>query len=434
MINLALPELGRELSADLSSLRWVVQVFLVTIGATLLPAGRLGDMVGLRRVFLLGFGLFSAASIGCGLAPNLGWLLALRGLCGVFGALVMAMGPAILTSAVPPTHRGRALGFMSTATYVGLTMGPPLGGAIIAWLNWRWIFYGSAIAGFAMTAVSAFVLPRVGRPSAGAFDWPGAVALGAGMSALVLASSYINTLLTAPWVLAGLTLLAMLGVGSFVWIERRSASPLLELGLLRSSELRMALLAAVCNYSALFVLTPLLPFYVELGLGRSTAAAGAFMAVQPLVMAIVAAPSGWLSDRIGPRGLGFSGMTLLAVGLIAMSFMGQSASDASIAACLAAVGLGTGLFISPNSSALMGSVPGTRQGIAGSLMAEARILGMALGVSLGTAIFALAGGETLAAFHDHDFQAFAIALRVAAGIALIAAIASLTRGGGKGQR
>jgi EmrB/QacA subfamily drug resistance transporter len=427
MINLALPELGRELNADLSSLRWVVQVFLVTIGASLLPAGRLGDLVGLRRVYLLGFGLFSVASVGCGLSPDLGWLLGLRGLCGVFGSLVMAVGPAILTTAVPSTHRGRALGVMSTATYIGLTIGPPLGGAIIAWLDWRWIFHWSALVGAGVTAVSAWMLPRVDRPRSGSFDWLGATTLGAALAALVVASSFIGKVLTAPGMLGGLGLLTLLGFGAFVWQERRSASPLFDLGLLRSRQLRMALLAAVCNYVALFVLIPLLPFYVEAGLGRSTAVAGAFMTVQPLVMAMVAAPSGWLSDRIGPRELGFSGMALLSVGLLALSFVDRDSTDLIIAGGLAVVGLGTGLFISPNSSALMGSVPREHQGIAGSLMAEARILGMALGVALGTAVFAMFGGETLRSWKECDFLAFSSALRFAALTALVGAFASLAR-------
>jgi len=426
-VNLALPDMGHDLRISIELSRWVVQAFLLAVGVLLLVAGRLSDLLGHRRVYLVGFSLFGAAALGCGLAPSFGWLVVYRVLQGVGGAMVMSAAPALLTTSFPPEERGRALGMLATATYTGLTIGPPLGGLIVAGLGWRWTFHLMVPISLVVFALGLLYLPR--RPGRrAALDWPGAAALLLGLPLLLLAISEGPGWGVSSWrlwavIAAGLALLV-----GFVIIQLKSESPLLDLELFRSRVFTGATISALANYVSLFVVLLLLPFFLVEGLGRSSAEAGMLLAIQPLVMAVVASPSGWLSDRIGSRGLATFGMLMLAGGLLACSFLGAQSGELEVAMSLALMGFGTGIFISPNSSALMGAAPGRRQGTAGSVLAEARVLGMLVGVALGTAVFQAVGGRTGAVWRPDDFAALSAAMRVGAGIALLGAVAASLRG------
>jgi MFS family permease len=234
--------------------------------------------------------------------------------------------------------------------------------------------------------------------------------------------------LTSSW--TGVTLaLGIAGLTASALIQRRSPVPLFDFGLFRSRIFTGAVVSAVANYVALFVMIILTPFYLEEGLGFTPGQVGMLLSVQPLVMALVASPSGWLSDRIGSRGLATGGMLVLAAGLFGLAGTGQGSPTWTVALWLGVMGLGTGVFISPNSSALMGSAPRNQQGAAGSMLGEARIVGMLLGVALATVLFSSAGGRTGASWIAGDFQALALSLRVAAGVALAGALAAALRGG-----
>jgi EmrB/QacA subfamily drug resistance transporter len=406
----------------------VTQAYLLSTGVLLLPAGKLGDLLGHARVYLAGFVLFSSTALLAGLANGLETLLAARLLQGAGGALVAATGPALLTTTTDPSRRGRALGVVATATYTGLTAGPPLGGAIVSALGWRWIFFVHLPVGALVLAAGALCLPRARPARPASFDWRGAALLVASLPPLLVALSEGSRLGFGHPAIWGSGLAGIVAVGVFVAHERRCPSPLLDLSLFRSPALSGAVLSALANYVALFVATLLLPFFLEEGLRHHPAAVGMLLAMQPLVMAAVASPSGWLSDRIGSRGLAMAGMLGVAAGLLCLSSLDGEASRATVAACLAVVGLGTGVFISPNSSALLGAAPRAQQGAAASLLAEARVLGMLLGVALGSILFALAGGHSGQAWTAVDFGAMALALRVAAGVAVLGALAAALRG------
>ncbi len=376
-VNLALPDLGQNLHISLAYSRWVLQAFLLAVAIALPLAGRAGDAVGHSRVYLAGFAIFGLASLGCGFAQRLEWLVAGRALQGVGGAMVMATGPALLTTSFPAQQRGRVLGFVSTATYTGLTIGPTVGGLIVGAGGWRWTFF---------------------------FNFPLVVII------LLLGARHLparHEHATGP---------------------RAPLWALFDWGLFRSPLFNFATLSALANYIALFVMTLLVPFYLQEGLGRDPSRTGLILSAQPLVMALVATPSGWLSDRIGSRGLASAGLALQGLGLFCLSRVAASGTDLVVAACLAVVGLGTGIFISPNSSALMGAAPRARQGAASSVMAEARIVGMLLGVTLGTTLFAAAGGRTGSAWRPAEFAAMQSAVRWALGIALGGAVVAALRG------
>lgn len=435
MVNLALPSIGRDLGVSIESSRWVVQAFLLVNAVLLLPAGRLGDLLGHRWVYLIGFALFGATSILCGLAESFPVLVIGRALQGLGAAMLIAVAPALLTTSFPPEKRGRALGVMSTATYVGLTISPPLTGVIISALDWRWAFYLMAPISALICALGLVYLPRRARAGEARFDWTGTAALLVG---LPLALMFLNQAqswgLTSPWSM-GSGALGVAGLVVFVLLQQRGKSPLVDPSLFRSRVFTWSVLSAVFNYVALFTAVLLMPFYLEEGLGLSPATVGLVLTAQPVVMALTASPSGWLSDRIGTRGLTVVGMIVMAGGLGGLATLGPHSSHWTAAAWLAVVGLGTGIFISPNSSALMGAAPRQRQGTAGSLMAEARTVGMLLGVAVSTAVFQAAGGSTGSVWKVDDFTALRLALVAGVAAAVLAAIASAlasSRGSARG--
>jgi len=429
MVNLALPDIGRDLAISIDDSRWVVQSYLLAVGACLLSAGRIGDLLGHRRVYLAGYVFFGAASLACGLTEGFASLTVFRVLQGIGAAMVLATSPALLTLSFPGKQRGQALGMQATATYVGLTVGPTLGGLIVSALGWRWTFYLYVPAAVIILVMGLRFLPRKPAETRRGFNLAGAVALTVGLpSLLMLVSEFrgwgAGSSLT--WLAAGL---GCVGLTVFILLQRRATSPLLDLDLFRSRIFTGAAISAVANYVALFAVMILMPFYLEEGLGKSPAVTGMFLSVQPLIMALVTSPSGWLSDRLGSRGLATIGMLIMATGIFGLSGLGADSGEASVILWLGMVGLGTGIFISPNSSALMGAAPRVQQGAAGAVMAEARVLGMFIGVAMATVIFSAAGGRTGMSWGTEDFAAMHYSMLAGAAAALLGAVAASLRGG-----
>lgn len=374
MVTVALPSIGRDLGVSMDDAGWVVQAFLAVAALTLIPAGRLGDRIGHLRVYRVGLVVLTAASVLCALAGELWVLLAGRGLQGLGAGMLMSCGPALLTTSVPPSRRGRVLGVVSTATYTGLTLGPPLAGFLVETLGWEGVFAAAAILG-ALVLVPTLGLRR---------DEGGAI---------------------------------------------RRPSLTTELRMFRSPVFSGAMAAAVLLYCAIFIVTMLVPFYLEEGLLFRPDQVGAVLMSQPLVMALVASPAGVLSDRIGTRALAAAGMLtcVAALGGMGLWFDGGAATW-EVAGLLVVLGLGCGLFVSPNSSALMGAADPKAQGSAGAMLAIARTAGMFLGISLATGVFSAAGGAPRGRWGVPDFHAFGIALAVAAGLMFAGAVISALRG------
>ncbi len=427
-VTLALPELGNDLGITLQQAGWIMESFLLAVTVLLLAAGRAADLLGHGRVYLTGFALFGVTSLICGLAGDFRLLVGARVLQGIAAALVMATGPALLTLSFPPQQRGRALGNLSTATYIGLTLGPPLGGWLVSALGWRWVFYLNVPVALVVVAIGLRALPKAPPRERTGVDWGGLALLVVGMPLVLAAVAEGRSWgWTSAWTLgcAGLGLVAL---AAFVVVETRVAAPLLDLGLFRSRMFSGATASALLNYVAMFVSIILMPYFLVEARGLETSHAGLLLSAQPLVMALVASPAGWLSDRIGSRGLAVAGMLVMAAGLGWLSTAGLDTPLWRVAAPLAVMGLGTGVFISPNSSALMGAAPRRRQGIAGGVMAVARNLGMMTGVALAMTVFHGAGGHTGQAWGAADYGALQVALLVAAGAAVLAAGAAALRG------
>ncbi|ABS25200.1 MFS transporter [Anaeromyxobacter sp. Fw109-5] len=369
IVNVALPTLARELGAEVGPLQWVVNGYLIAITATLVPLGRLGDRLGHRALYAGGLLVFTAGSALCGLAGGLGALVAARVVQALGASAMMAIGPAIVTAAFPPTVRGRALGAVGTVVALGLTAGPPLGGLILSHLSWRWIFYVNLPIGLAGAAWALRVLARGGGTAGG---------------------------------------------------------PLLDLALFRIPTFSWGLAAGLLSYAAMFSQTFLTPFFLARVLGLAPGALGLVLAAVPLALSVASPLAGWISDRFGERRLPAAGMLLVAAGLVALSSARADGGVASVAARLALCGAGMGLFQAPNSALVMGALPRGRLGSGGGLLATARNAGMALGVGLAGVLFALRAGP--GARGEAFLAGYALALRAGAGLALLAAAASLARG------
>jgi EmrB/QacA subfamily drug resistance transporter len=428
VVNTVLPVLRRDLRTSVAGIEWVTTVYLLVVSALLLSVGRAGDLHGHKRIYLSGFVLFVLGSALCGLAPSAGALVGLRALQAVGASMLFANAPAILTKSFPAEQRGRALGALGTFTYLGLTAGPSLGGWLASAYGWRSVFYINVPVG-AVAIALALRSVEDDRPerSGERFDIAGALLFMAGLVALLVALNQGHAWGWGSMPVLGLLAAAALLLAVFIAAERRNASPMLDLTLFRSRTFTgttvSALLNYICVYSVLFVL----PFLLIQGRGLDTRHAGLVLTAQPIVMAIVAPLSGALSDRIGSRPLATLGMLALAAGLLLLARVADDAPLTTIAAALGVVGLGVGIFVSPNNSALMGSAPRHRQGIAAGVLATARNVGMVLGVGLAGAVFttvlARGGGEGHADALVRGVQA---SLYVAAGIAVAGtAIAAL---------
>jgi MFS family permease len=318
----------------------------------------------------------------------------------------------------------------ATATYSGLMLGPSIGGFLAHHFDWHWAFginVPIAVAG-------VFLAHRVLDPRPHAvpqpFPWASAVLLGPALAATLIALTRGQS-----WGWSSATILGLFAGGAalfagFLRAEKQSRAPLVSAALLRDPALEGGIAAAFLQYAAAYMMLFLLPFYLQGPLGMTAAVAGGVMTVQPAVMVVVTAASGWLSDRVGTRIPTVVGMIALAAGLARVALLGTAPARTDLLEALALVGLGSGLFTSPNNSSIMGAAPRERQGTAAGLMAEARNVGMLGGIAVAGTLFAAFGGGRPG---EAGVGAFAVAFRgtmlFAAGLAVLGAVVSGVRPG-----
>lgn len=425
IVNTILPIVRDTFKESIALSEWVVLIYLLVVSGLLLTFGRLGDLRGNRPVYLTGFFIFVIASALCGLSPSLGWLIAFRGLQAIGAAMLFSSSPAILTRSFPPTQRGQALGLQALMTYLGLTVGPALGGWLTQSFSWRAVFYINVPVGLLALTLCWIYVPRKHEPRAERFDVAGAVLFFAGLVSLLLALNNGQEWGWTTWPVLGLFAVAIALLGAFIVVERRVQAPMLDLTLFSSPVFSAATISAVLNYVALYMILFLLPFYLLQGRSLTPSQAGLILTAQPIAMAIAAPLSGTFSDRIGTRWPAMVGMVVLAGGLVGLSQITATTPLEWIAAGMAVCGLGTGMFASPNNSALMGAAPRHRQGIASGILATARNVGMVLGIGIAGAIL-----TTYAAADATNsiFLAIPAGFLTAAGMALGAGVAAAARG------
>lgn len=429
VVNTTLPVITADFQTDVATIEWVVTTYLLVVSGLLLSVGRLGDLRGNKSTYVSGFGIFVVGSALCGSAPSPLFLIAARALQAVGAAMLFANSPAILTKNFPASQRGQALGLQGAMTYLGLTTGPFLGGWLADTFGWHSVFYINIPIGLLAIGLSLTVIPN-DRPTGQTerFDLAGAFTFLVGLVTLLYALNQGHALGWNSPPILGLFIVSLLTLGLFLWIERHTSAPMLDLSLFQQKVFTLSTISPILNYICVYSVLFLAPFYLIQGRGLSASQTGLIMTSQPIIMALTAPISGRLSDRIGSRLPTTLGMLIMAFGLFLLSRLTLDAPLWLVAFGLAICGFGTGLFVAPNNSALMGAAPRNRQGIAAGVLALARNVGMVLGIGLTGAIFTtILAGDNLggAATLVHAFDA---GMLFASGISLLAAVTSYARG------
>lgn len=382
IVNLALPQLAREFGATFAAVQWVVLAYSFTVVSLMLIAARLGDRYGKKRLYLVGFAVFTLGSLACTLSSSIGVLLAGRVVQSVGGSGLVALGAALVTEAFPPAERGRAMGLVGAIVSVGLVSGPTLGGFILEALPWQAIFLVNVPLGVLGAGLTLRYVPSDLPVRRQPFDWRGALLLVGTLLSFLLAVT-LGPRATGFSVLLVVALLASLvGMLAFVKAERAARFPIVNLDLFSRPDLSVSVLTGWMAFVASSGLVLLVPFFLQDLQGRPPAVAGLLMAVPPLVMGLTSPLAGWLSDRVGTRPLATLGLGVLMVGYLLIADLRLDTPAWEYLLRIACVGLGMGLFQSPNNSAIMGAVPRQQLGSASGLLSLSRLLGQATGVAL----------------------------------------------------
>jgi EmrB/QacA subfamily drug resistance transporter len=425
VVGIALPTLGRDFHAGLSSLQWVVTAYTLTLAGLLLVAGSLGDRYGRRRVFIVGVAWFAAASVLCGAAPNASTLIAARALQGVGGALLTPGSLAILQATFAPSDRGRAIGAWSGFGGVGIAIGPFLGGWLIASVSWRLIFYINVPLAAAVILIAARHVPETRDASAvGHVDVIGGALVSAGLLGIVFGLIEGPTL---GWMSVGVVVSLSAGAVALVLFavhERRTANPMLPLEIFASRQFSAANAVTFVVYGALGGALFLLPVQLQVVSGYSPLEAGSALLPVTVIMLVLSARSGALAARIGPRLQMTAGPLVMAAGLVLLSTVGPGADYLSdVLPAMVVFGFGAAIIVAPLTSVALSSAPGGHAGVASAINNDvARTAGL-IAVAVLPAAAGLTGAAYLNAqsFNDGFHTAVLIAATVCASGGLLAA-------------
>lgn len=426
MVNVALPTVMRHFHSPMPATEWVVLSYLLTITATLLFWGHLGDRLGRGRVYGTGMLIFALGSLSCALAPGLPSLVLSRFGQGLGAAMMMATGPAIIRDSFPPEQLGRTLGLVGMAVSLGLMSGPALGGLLIQFFSWRALFYLTVPIGLLFSLLAVRYLPRRRSAEGAAIDWLGSLIMAGSLCLFTLLLTNLSaggTRATIVFLAAPIPLL----LAGFLVVEKRVRHPLLPLDIFADRFFCLGIASAALSFVNLFGAILLTPFYLDHLRGLPPADIGLVMMALPAAIMLTSPLAGWLSDRLDRGRLATLGLLLSSAAMFLLAASGPATGLISLTVRLALLGVGQALFLSPNSAAVLAHTPRHRTGTAAALLASARNLGMLLGISLATLVFARifslrTGGLDLRDYHSGQEAAFMAALR---GALVVAAIAGL---------
>lgn len=409
--NIALPALALAFEASFPQVQWVVLAYLLAVTTLIVAAGRLGDIHGRRKLFLAGTALFTAASLACGVAPSLGLLIAARVVQGIGAAFLMALTMAFVGDAVPKSRVGRAMGLLGTMSALGTALGPSLGGALIAGLGWRAVFFANVPLGLVTLLLAWRHLPVDGGGAARErIDVAGILLLAATLAAYALAMTGNMLLLLA----------AVAGAGLFVRAEAKAAAPLIRLETFRDRALGVGLVMNAVVATVMMATLVVGPFYLSRALGLDPARVGLAVAVGPVVVVLAGMPAGRLADRFGARRMTIGGLAGLLAGLVALAAMPTGFGIPGYVGAMVVVTTGYALFHIANNAAVMAGIPQDRRGGISGMLNLSRNLGLITGTAAMGAVFTLAVGSA--------DVATAAAAAVATGMRITFAVAALLVG------
>ncbi len=426
-INVALPAIEDTFKIDAVLLSWIATAYLLAAGVSLLPSGRLADIKGRKKVLTCGFSCFAIASLCCALSPSAPVLIFFR-ICQGFGSgMVFATSTAILVSVFPPHERGKVLGITVSAVYIGLSSGPFIGGILTLHLAWRSLFFINFILSLIVIIILLKKLKGEWADAKGEkFDYIGTVIYGTTLVLIIYGLSLIPSAQSLWLIFFGL-----LGLIIFAVWEMRTPYPIFEISLLvKNQGFAFSNLAALIHYSATFAVTFLLSLYLQYIKSFDPQITGLILISQPIMMATFSPLAGRLSDRIDPRIIATSGMFITGSMIFGLSFIQESTSVAYIITCLLILGIGYGLFSSPNMNAIMSSIEKKYLGIASGSAGTMRVLGQLLSMGIATLVLArfMGRNKITESLYPALLNSIKSCLIIFSIVCILGMIASLARG------
>jgi EmrB/QacA subfamily drug resistance transporter len=426
-LNVALPAISASFGIDAVTLGWVTSAYLLTAAICIVPFGKLADLYGRKRFFILGNVLFASGSLLAAIAWSGSVIITARVIQALGGAMVFSTSIAIVTSVFPPGERGRAIGIITATVYAGLSLGPFIGGVLTYNIGWPSIFLVNIPLAILVIVLTVLYIPgEWAETGERRFDLTGAVLY----SVMLFGCIYGLTLLPSRsgifWMVLGLVVLAL-----FAWWEQRVPAPMVEIALFRKRPVFLfSNIAALINYAVVFAVGFLISLYLQYNLGIDPQTTGLILIAQPVVQMIVSPAAGHLSDRIEPRILATAGMACTTVGLGILMLLSPSTPLVVIIAGLAILGLGYGIFSSPNTNAIMSSVEVRYLGLASSMVSTMRAVGQMLSLAIAMLVFSVVIGTVRITpeVYPELQQSINIAFTVFFLIGLIGIAASYARG------
>lgn len=381
IVNVALPTMAEKLQVGMGAIQWVVTSYLIVISSTILIFGRIADLKGKKSVYQYGFLIFSIGSLFCGISKNISILIISRILQGIGASMIMSCNQAIITSVFPSYERGRALGLSGTTVALGTMVGPPIGGIIVGLFNWEAIFLINVPIGIVAFILGVKLLPKDDKNISENFDIFGAAFFSLGIISLfwtMLSGEQKGW--SSIYILTGFSV-SIISLLIFYFYEKRVKHPMLDFSLFHDKLFTVSIFCAFISYMVIFCNNIIQPFYLQNALKITPQKAGLLLMVYPISVALTAPASGYLSDIIGSEILTLLGLAITMLGLILIAFLSLDSSFLSIIIRMCILGIGNGLFQSPNNSIVMSLVPGHKLGIAASVNALIRNLGMVFGIA-----------------------------------------------------
>ena len=425
-VNIALPALSKEFNIDAVMLSWISTSYLLAAAISLVPSGRLADLYGRKKIFSYGIIIFIIASLSTGLSNSIPLLLFSRILTGIGVGMIFSTSVAIVTSAFPISERGKAIGFTVSAVYLGLSMGPFLGGILTQNLGWRSIFFSSLLMGIITAFVTVFIKGEWAEARNEKMDYIGALIYGLGLTLVVYGFSILPLIEGLVFIVFGILFILI-----FAYWETRFNSPLINMKIFSNNKgFTFSNMAALIHYSATFGITFLLSLYLQYIKELGPQKAGLILLSQPLIMAIFSPFAGRMSDRIEPRVIATTGMGITFLGLLIFSFLGKETSLIFIVINCIIIGFGYALFSSPNMNSIMSSVEKKFYGIASAMVGTMRLIGQMLSMAIAMVVFAIVIGrvEIIPEYYANFLSAVKISFIIFSVFAFIGIFASYYRG------
>jgi len=385
-VNIALPSIGKELSLDAVMLGWIATALGLSSASLLVPFGRIADIYGRKKILIYGTVIITLSSLLSGMANSAAMLISCRVFQGIGGAMVVGTAAALLITVFPANERGTVLGINVAAVYMGLSLGPILGGVLTQHLGWRSIFFLSALLGCVVVGVALWKLKGEWTGAKGErFDFAGSVVYTLALVALIYGFTLLPAI-SGVWLILG----GIIGLSAFIRWEMRTRSPVLDISLFRNNKtFTFSNLAALINYSATMAISFLISLYLQYLKGFNPQSAGLILVAMPAIQAMFSPLAGRLSDKIEPRLIASAGMALTTVGLIIFIFLDKETPLGLIVGNLILMGFGFAFFSSPNTNAVMSSAPKTAYGVASATLGTMRGVGMVLSMGVAMLMFAL---------------------------------------------